>query len=300
MKRKKKEVHHFSLHRRFAIGGVLSVVCSVFVILLFFPFITQQFAAPMAETDTNEVHTLPPDIKKVLGTESQTTAYRIPILMYHYVEYVQDKNDTIRQSLDTTPNTLDSQINTLVKAGYTFLNARDVGEIINGQMFLPKKPVVLTFDDGYRDFYTDALPILKKYHVTATAYIVPGFLDKPNYMYTSQVEDIVKNGLVEIGAHTVHHVWLKGMAKVETQTEILQSKKMLEHTFKIRVVSFAYPYGAFDQQAVDLAKTSGFWTAVSTVPGVSASEDNRLFLYRLRPGGRTGEDLIDWLSQVTD
>jgi len=223
--------------------------------------------------------------------------YRIPILMYHYVEYVQDRKDTIRISLDILPNIFEEQIITLLDDGYTFLTLRDLGEILDGKGTLPPKPIILTFDDGYRDFYTDVFPILKKHHVKATAYVVPGFLNMPNYMFIDQLQEIAASDLMEIAAHTVHHVWLKGAPPARTETEIMQSKVMLEKFTNKPVVSFAYPFGAFDSQTEALVKKSGFTTAVATIPGITQGEENRYYLFRLRPGGRTGKALLTWLGQ---
>lgn len=297
MRRRKTVENRIPVKKKHVLfGSVFALVSIVFSLLLFFPVVSAQFTPP-AETEKTEVHELPPDIKKVLGESASAANYRIPILMYHYIEYVQDAKDTTRQALDTIPPILEEQILTLLQAHYTFITASKLGDVLNGKSQLPEKPILLTFDDGYRDFYTDAYPILKKYHVPATAYIVPGFLDKPNYMYGYQVRNIVDERLVEIGAHTVHHVWLKNMKQQEAQDEIQNSKKMIEEMFHTNVVSFAYPYGAFDTQAVDIVQKSGFWTAVSTVPGIQASVNNRFFLYRIRPGGRTGEELLNWLDQ---
>ncbi len=245
-----------------------------------------------------EVSSLPKNIKKqLIQTASSSASFRIPILMYHYVEYVTDTRDTIRKSLALTPYVFDKQVETLQNAGYTFMTTKDLADVLDGKTTLPEKPVILTFDDGYRDFYTDVFPLLKKHKVKAVAYIVPGFLDKLNYMFTPQVEEVAKSGLVEIAAHTVHHVWLKGMTKERAEFEITESKKMLEESLHISIVSFAYPYGAFDQQAADIVKKAGFKTAVSTVPGIMDFEQNRFFLYRLRPGGRIGKELLTYLTQ---
>ncbi|HSX40128.1 MAG TPA: polysaccharide deacetylase family protein [Candidatus Saccharimonadales bacterium] len=250
--------------------------------------------------------TIPPDVwqniqkqRQVLGVATNHNAsisVKVPILMYHYVEYVQDAGDKTRISLNTTPDTLDSEIKTLSDAGYTFLTARELTAIINGKIKLPVKPVVLTFDDGYRDFYTDAYPILKKYHAKATQYVISGFLGLANHLTVEQLKEIAKDGLVEIGAHTVHHVWLKGQSAENVAYETEQSRKQLEDLIQMPVVSFAYPFGAFDQQALDLVQKAGYSSAVSTIPGVEGSKENEFFLYRLRPGGRTGEDLLAWLD----
>jgi peptidoglycan/xylan/chitin deacetylase (PgdA/CDA1 family) len=225
---------------------------------------------------------------------------RVPILMYHYVEYVKDKGDTIRQSLDITPYTLEQEIITLKNAGYTFLTNSELTQILDGAKRLPNKPILLTFDDGYRDFYTDAYPILKKYNVQATEYLIAGWTGYPNNMTEAQIKEIAADGLVEIGAHTVHHTWLKGLPLKTVQYEVVESKKILEAMIGKPVTSFAYPYGAFDLAAVNAVAQAGFTSAVTTVPGIDQPQIHRYFLYRLRPGGRTGESLLSWLESVKD
>ncbi|RJQ37973.1 hypothetical protein C4559_02740 [Candidatus Microgenomates bacterium] len=256
--------------------------------------------------------TVPEDVKKAieekqkLNQESSsssavigTTNYKIPILMYHYVEYVQDKGDTIRISLDTNPHIFEEQIKTLKNAGYIFLTNNELSKIIDGKYEVPKHPIILTFDDGYRDFYTDVLPILKKYNVKATAYIISGFTGRPNHLTKQQLQEIINSRLVEIGAHTVDHVWLKGKSSKDVTYEVTTSKKQLEEEFQIQITSFAYPFGAFDQQALEIVKNAGFKTATSTIPGIEQNQENKFFLSRLRPGGRTGQGLLNWLNQKT-
>ncbi len=251
------------------------------------------------ETPKNEVHKLPKEAMRQIKAATTSAIVRVPILMYHYVEYVRDKRDTIRQSLDITPFIFEKQITTLQDAGYTFMTAKELADVLDGKKELPEKPVLLTFDDGHWDLDTDVLPILKKYNVKATAYIVPGFLNQSDFLSTTQLQDVVSSGLVEIGAHTVHHMWLKGRLLTTVQKEVNDSKTMLEETLHIPVVSFAYPYGAFDQQAEDVVKTAKFTNAVSTAPGIMQSTTNRYFLFRLRPGGRTGKTLLSFLEQKT-
>lgn len=240
-----------------------------------------------------------PDTSQVAKVASISGTIRVPILMYHYVEYVQDKGDKIRISLNIPPYILEQQLQTLIGAGYTFMTENELDDVLDGIKPLPQKPILLTFDDGYRDFYTDAYPILKKYHVKATAYVVPGFLDRPNYMFRTQLDEIAKDAFIEIAAHTVDHV---GLAKQSLKTitdEIFRSKIMLENETHKPVVDFAYPYGAFDDQAIQVVKDAGFRSATSTLPGIEQGQINRYFMFRLRPGYRTGQTLVDWLNQTT-
>ena len=251
--------------------------------------------------DEGYITELPPDVRNVLGSQANLAevSLRVPILLYHYVEYVKDKNDTFRQSLNIPPHVLTSQIETLKEAGYTFITTSELTDAIAGKIKLPQKIVILTFDDGYRDFYTDVFPILKKEQVKAVEYVIPDFLNRPNFMFSFQLAEIAKNSLVEIGAHTMDHVWLKGINEKTASYQISQSKKTLESMLNTPINSFAYPYGAFDQQTMQLTKTAGFTNAVSTVPGIEHSLNTRYYLYRLRPGYRTGQELLNYLKQDT-
>jgi peptidoglycan/xylan/chitin deacetylase (PgdA/CDA1 family) len=245
-----------------------------------------------------EMTKLPKEVSKQIEKSTTFSAtFRIPILVYHYVEIVTDKKDTIRKSLATPPGVLDKQIQSLQDAGYTFLTPADVGDMLDGKKPIPQKAVILSFDDGYRDLYTDVLPILQKHHVKAVAYIVPGFLDKLNYLYSWQLQDIFHTGLVEIGAHTIHHMYLRGASPTVAANEIITSKKMLEEKLHTPIVSFAYPYGAFDNQSIDLVKTAGFTTAVSTIGGNTVNELNRFFLFRIHPGYDYGPSFISLIER---
>lgn len=220
-----------------------------------------------------------------------------PILIYHYIEYVKDEKDTIRKSLNIIPYIFVKQIETLKNAGYTFITASELIDILDGKIKLPQKPIIISFDDGYRDFYTDVLPVLKKYKIKAVVYIVTGFLDKPNYLSTEQLKEIAKSRLVEIGAHTVHHFALKGLNPILAKYEVEESKKNLEKLINTPVVSFAYPDGSFDMQAIKLVKSAGFKSAVTTLHGFEIKKDNRFFLYRIHPGDKTDNFLLNFLEK---
>lgn len=282
---KKQKKHKFRLN--YLLFSILSTLLIVWLIL---PKLASfQKLIP----DTVE---LPKDVQESIKNLKPQKFLRMPILIYHYVEYVKDDKDTIRKSLNIIPYIFEEQVKTLKNAGYYFITLADLANVLDDKNNLNPKSVILTFDDGYRDFYTDVFPILKKYQVKAVVYIVPNFLNKPNNMDTWMVSEIAKSGLVEIGAHTMDHTYLAGLPLQRVKYEIGQSKKYLEKNFGIRVVSFAYPYGAFDNQAIDVVKKAGIRTAVTTINGIFAQDINRFFLYRIRPGVRTGEELLDFLK----
>lgn len=248
------------------------------------------------------VTVLPPEFKQTLGAKTKInlpkeTPIKTPIFLYHYVEYVHD--DPGRQKLNIPPNVLTAQIETLKNDGYTFITPDDLANAISAKKELPDKTIILSFDDGYKDFYNYVLPILQAENVKAVFYIIPDFLNQSLFLSTTQLEEIAKSPLIEIGAHTMDHVWLKGQTQKTDEYQIAQSRIFLQNLLHLPINSFAYPYGAFDQQAIDAVTKAGFSNAVSTIPGIMQTTQNKYFLYRLRPGYRTGETLLKFLTQKT-
>ena len=318
VEKNKQEVHIHISHRTllFFLSFLVLLICIPSIFFGYQYYKANYYDSSSAKSELQDLAppSVPSDVKKELKqvnamqnrqvqisgavrTASVAGELQVPILMYHYVEYVKNPKDTIRISLNTTPFTLEEEIKTLISAGYTFMTNSELADCLDGKSTLPSKPILLTFDDGYRDFYTDAYPILKKYHVKATQYVIAGFLNFSNHLLTSQLQEIANDNLVEIGAHTVHHVALKGQSLKTVSTEVFQSRETLEQIIHKPVVSFAYPFGSFDDQAIQVVKDAGFRTAVSTLPGVKQTQINRFFLFRLRPGGRIGQNLLLWLQQ---
>lgn len=228
-------------------------------------------------------------------SETPTTVIpKLPILIYHYVEYVTDERDTIRQSLNINPQTFENQIATLKDAGYTFITPSDIENLMESQKI--QKPVIISFDDGYEDFYTDVMPIIKRQNIKVVAYIIPGFLDKLNYMTWEQVKEISASGLVEIGAHTMHHASLGRLSDESARAEINDSKIILELSLGKKITTFAYPYGHYNEQTPDLVSSSGFTSAVTTDEGTNENLDSKFLLKRIHPGARVGQDLIITLN----
>lgn len=224
---------------------------------------------------------------------------KVPILMYHYVEYVQDKNDTIRQSLAISPSTFEKQMETLVNGGYTFLTASELGTIFNGEKALPNRSILITFDDGYRDFYTDVYPILKKYSIKATVYMIAGDIGYKNYMTEKQLQNIASEGLVEIGAHTIHHVNLQTATEPVMKNELVEGRNIIEEVIDKPVISFAYPDGQFSELSEQKVKEAGYTTAMTTKPGIMITSNlDRYALSRIRTGNATGTDLLKRINTI--
>lgn len=211
----------------------------------------------------------------------------LPILTYHYVETVQNKTDRLRGALAIAPAVFEKQTKTLKDRGYETIFVRDIPRLLSASS-LPSPRIALTFDDGYEDFFTDAFPLLKKYDMKATLYVVPDFIGRPGYLSATELTDIIASGRVEIGAHTVHHKNLTALSLAAAQEEIEGSKHILEQDYGITVETFAYPYGKHTPKVEALVAQAGFSAAVTTDRGFLQSSDRLLTLKRIPAGAFMG------------
>jgi len=208
----------------------------------------------------------------------------VPILMYHYIRVNPDPRDRLGFSLSVTPGMFHAQMDYLARNGFHVVSLRDAVEAIRLHHSLPSRPIVLTFDDGYADFFTTAVPELQRHGFTATDFVVSGFVGRGGYMNWSQVQVADAMGF-NIGAHTVDHVALTGVSPARAAWEIQQSKAMLEAMLGHPVLDFAYPYGSFNAGVSAQVRQAGFASASSTIGGVWHSPGSLMNLYRLRVGG---------------
>jgi peptidoglycan/xylan/chitin deacetylase (PgdA/CDA1 family) len=214
-------------------------------------------------------------------TGSWTT---VPILMYHYIRTNPDPRDRVGFGLSVTPAMFRAQLDYLAQNGFHVVSLHQTVEAIRLHRPLPSRPVVLTFDDGYADFYTTAVPELRRHGFTATEFVVSGFVGRPGYLTWAQIQAVDGLGFT-IGAHTVNHVALASVAPARAVWEMRQSKLTLESTLHHPVLDLAYPYGSFTPSVAAEARQLGFECAVSTLPGNRHGSDTLLTLHRVRIGG---------------
>ena len=124
-------------------------------------------------------------------------------------------------------------------------------------------PVCLTFDDGFRDNFSGAFPVLQKYQARATIYLAPRLPDQ-EILSTDEIQSMVASGLVEFGAHTMHHVNLTQVDEATARREIAESKTEVEQITGRPCLTFAYPYGRWNEKTVEWVREAGFTSAVTT------------------------------------
>ncbi len=161
-------------------------------------------------------------------------------------------NNTIR------PHELDALIARLLCAGYRFRTFRDAASDPG------PRDVVLTFDDGYVDNYTDLFPILRRHGVPATCFVTSRFED-PRFLSREQLREMDASGFVEIGGHTSGHCVLTSVGSDEVRRQIEDNKRDLESVLGHPIDSFAYPCGGEDDGIVAAVKTAGYKFAAAMV-----------------------------------
>ena len=211
---------------------------------------------------------------------------QIPILMYHYIRVLTDQNDKIGQGLSVTPDIFKNQLNQIKALGYTPINFNNLE---NGN--IPNKPIILTFDDGYQDFFDNAFPRLKSIDATATIYIIANRLNG-DYLTKEEIKNLSGQG-IEVGSHTLNHPDLTTISAKQATSEINDSKTIIENITGKPVISFCYPSGKYSASTVEAVKSAGYKYATTTKSGL-ANFSNQYELKRYRVTNET--DLIKILK----
>ncbi len=218
---------------------------------------------------------------------------RVPILMYHYVDL---PGSSTLPWLYHPPEIFEAQLKTLADQCYNSIFVSDVSQAITSGVPLQSRSIALTFDDGYENMYTQAFPLLKKYNMKGTMYIIVNALDKPGYLTKAQAKEMSDSGYVEIASHTFNHPDLRTKSPEASKYEIMGSKGALEKIIGRSVTDFAYPYGFLTASDEEICRQAGYLTCASTYPGQVQTYGKRFTLYRLRPAYRIGNALTSWLE----
>ena len=218
------------------------------------------------------------------------------ILMYHMISGSLSKQK--HRGLRVSPEMFERQVAWLKASDWTFIKASELfTEKAQGD-----KRVAITFDDGYEDNYSQALPILKKYDACATLYLVTdrherdwsvnknakhnsGDLMREAKLSDKQVAEMLASGVFELGGHTLTHCHLPSVDLATKTFEINECKKVLNATFATQVTSFAYPFGHYSDEDLKLCEAADFNTAVTTDEGID-TQPNAFRLKRVKVSGK--------------
>ena len=211
---------------------------------------------------------------------TQNKIPKIPILMYHEVS---DDTGRSKRTRHTNPayslsvEQFREQMEYIHDNGY---KTRTLNELLDTKSHTQQKSVVLTFDDGWQNNYTNAFPILVEFGLTATIFVITDFIGKPNYMDWDQLREMNTQG-ISIQSHTASHRPLAGLATSEIKDELEESKCTIEHHLGTPVDFLSAPHGIIDQKVIDIARSLGYKAICTSEPGFSHSNGNPAILKRI-------------------
>lgn len=240
--------------------------------------------------------------QKLSSTQAQRMPddHNLPILMYHKVN---PSSKVGGLGLRVLPVEFDWQMNYLHENGYQTLSMEEAYQYLQGKLKVKGKPIVITFDDGYKDNYTYAYPILRKYNFKGNIFLISRIIGKTNIwdekvgrprnyiLNWSEIDEMNKHGIY-FGAHTANHPKLAKISLKEAWQEIDLSKKDLENHFKTKVDYFCYPFGSYNKNVENLVEKAGFKAALTVDQGVNipSSKIDFYALKRIRIMGSFNRD----------
>jgi peptidoglycan/xylan/chitin deacetylase (PgdA/CDA1 family) len=229
--------------------------------------------------------------RRVLRPKTAAPGHQpIPILMYHSVADDLDNSVQPYFRVVTSAARFEQQVQHLHQHGYQGVSVADAARALHGAT-TARKPVVLSFDDGFQDCHRTAWPILQRAGFRATVFVSTNFIGKTfltgrQCLNAPELRELCDHG-IELGSHSASHRRLVELSKPELTQELGDSKRRLEDVTGVRVVSFSYPYRfpqqnpIFTQGLAALLQEAGYQAGVTTILGRATAEDERLFLPRL-------------------
>ncbi len=231
-----------------------------------------------------------------LGFTGFLLRHRVPpILMYHSVN---PQVNPIMKALIVSPAAFEKQLSFLKRNNYNVLPLEKMIDLIS-EGKLPPKAIALTFDDGYRDFYTYAFPVLRKYGMPATMFIIVNEVGRKegDRLSWEEIKEMQGSGLITFGSHSMDAEPLINIESEERiKRNIFQSKRDLEDKLGCAVTMFSYPEGFLNKRIRDLVIEAGYKLAVSTKTGRCYPARDRFALKRIRISESAKNPLNLWIK----
>ncbi|MFA6217765.1 MAG: polysaccharide deacetylase family protein [Candidatus Omnitrophota bacterium] len=191
----------------------------------------------------------------------------VPILLYHHIAELPDTASRSQKRWTLSPKKFESQLAWILAHGFTPITLADLIAARTRGKPLPQAPIVLSFDDGWKDQYSGAFPALVKYKFTATFFIITDSVGHSAYMDWGNLENMVAAGM-DIEPHSHTHPKLSTVPEKLLPREIIDSKKILEKKINMSAVVFSYPFGSYNDTVISIVKQAGFDAAV-TINGLN-------------------------------
>ena len=210
----------------------------------------------------------------------------VPILVYHRV------SDTDKNPSTLTVADFEAQLKFLVDNGYHVIMPEDLLDAWASGKNLPSKPIVLTFDDGHEDIYKNVFPLLQKYNMRATVFLVTDHVGMKDYLSWDFVRALQAGGFIDFESHTMSYKILTTLKGDKLWNEIYGSKQALEWALKKPAKFIAYPEGKYSVDAEDTSKEVGFRAAFIEDYGLATNDSNNFVLTRIPVLGSNSHTLL--------
>jgi peptidoglycan/xylan/chitin deacetylase (PgdA/CDA1 family) len=223
-------------------------------------------------------------------TKKPRKSVNIPILMYHHVKNHQEYDDEVEKGLSVKIANFQEQMKYLDSNGYQTISL--------DQLFSDggQKNIVITFDDGYKNVFTNAYPIMKEFDLTGTVFVITDFVGKDRYMNWDELRELYNAGW-QIQSHSLTHPNLTNISLEEAWNQIYNSKIDIEKNISQIVTFLSYPAGKYNEEIIELIKKANYNGAVSTERGIENTQENIYHLKRERVGGHSSiRDFIGLLN----
>ncbi|MCC7522190.1 polysaccharide deacetylase family protein [Candidatus Uhrbacteria bacterium] len=223
----------------------------------------------------------------------------VPIVMYHHIRAHRPWFNSKERLYSVTPDVFASQMQALKDAGYTPITPDDlIYAITTSTRGFPEKPVLITLDDGHREHFTEAFPVLKRLDLKATFFIITDSMKLNGYMTADQIREVDQSGIITIGSHTRSHAALTRYGGDRRSSEISGSKRDLEDLLGHPIQTIAYPYGYSSAQIEREVRDAGYALGFSIGPGAVHSTSTRYHLRRIQINQDT--DLVRTLDRYRE
>jgi peptidoglycan/xylan/chitin deacetylase (PgdA/CDA1 family) len=241
-------------------------------------------AAASAEPELHTSSPAPascPDPRFIPRTIARAERLELPILMYHHLKVLGPVASPVSRTLTVTPEALDEQLAFLVRTGYHTVGFGDLIAYFGEGRPLPDKPIILTFDDGWREAYTVAFPALRKHCLTGVFFPPTNWIDRsPLTLTWAQVEEMSRAGM-EFGSHTANHYLLTNQTAEQITRQAEDSRAALAGHVQTPVVVLAYPGGHYNAAVAAVIKQAGYGAAVGVARGVTHTAADLFSLNRV-------------------
>ncbi len=209
-----------------------------------------------------------------------------PILLYHHLGTIGRPSRSYME-----PALFERHLNYLQEKAYSVIDIAKIIRRIRSGERLPRKTISVTFDDGWKDNYELAFPIIKRYGFPVTIFLVSGRVGLKDYLNWKEIREMDSDG-VRFGAHSVSHPRLTEIPLSDARDEIADSKKALEDGLGKEVGSFCYPYGFFNRAVRDLVEEAGYQGACCNAPGRLWPDGDVFALKRVTMTYRSAQRLV--------